>query len=147
MLAQLVVNLGRNVDYVLPNVPSAQDDVAAQVQTLALDCADAIDELAMAVGVNGEQTFNPADLSKHAVMLGRAKSFRARDRWKVIAIRYFLAGRKVFEKCTKFSQTVDASRFKQDSFEGLMGGLVDEGNDEDLAFIVQWSPPQAQQKS
>ena len=146
LLAQLVVNLGRYVDYVLPNVPSDQDDVAAQVQTPALDCADAIDELAMAVGVNGAQTFNPADLSKHAVMLGRAKSFRARDRWRGIAIRYFLAGRKVFEKCTKFSQTVDASRFKQDSFEGLMGGLVDEGNDEDLAFIVQWSPPQAQKK-
>ena len=145
LIAQLVVNIGRFVDWRLPDVTSAHDNVRAQVEAPQLDDDDALDDLAMARGVDGAAAFNPEDLVKHANMLGRTKKlFKARTRWTNIALRYFLAGRREFQACTKFSHTVDASRFRVDSLEGLMGGLVENdaemGDADDL--VVQWSPPQ-----
>ena len=72
------------------------------------------------------------------------RKFNVFRRWNSIAKRYFLAGRRDFGTETKFSQVLDASRFLNDSLEGVLGAVKpSEGGHE---MLVAWCPPQELQQ-
>ena len=137
LLSQLCVQLGRALDSRVCALEGFQDAVKALTTVAGVMDEDGLEALAMGEGVGGAEAYNPVQLSRDAAALGHLR-FDVLKRCNCIGRRYWLAGRRDFRECTKFTHVVDASRFVQDSLEGLMGAQDAGGED----FLVQWSPPQ-----
>ena len=74
---------------------------------------------------------------KEGLLQKLIKSVHVTKRWHHILRRYYMAGRMVFEDCSKFSIVMDASRFQEERMGGLLGAETENGEHK-----VQWSPPQ-----
>ena len=144
LLSQLLVNLGRFLDIRFSSMPGFQDSVKAIIAAPEAVDEDARDAMAMGECVDESRHVCPQALIKIAGALKLTPKFNVFRRWNSIAKRYFLAGRRDFGTETTFSQVLDASRFLNDSLEGVLGAVKpSEGGHE---MLVAWCPPQELQQ-